>query len=140
MAVIRPPLSFSIKSLSRCIDASTLSSMLANPLSPSFLGIYSLPASSLGCITFYMVISSLVHLFKFISGSLQKGSQLSNEGYNPRIHSFEKVSAREFSSSPVIFFLNFVFPLHLFEGVILQDAQVYVGFVFTERCNLILIW
>ena len=70
---------------------------------------------------------SLVHLFKFISGPLGKGSGISNEGYSPGIYSFGKVSARkfclkQFSSSPEIFFLNFVFHFHLFDGVCLQDA------------------
>ena len=49
MAVISPPLCFSTLSSCHCIDMSRLSSMLANPLSPSFLDTYSLSTSSLGC-------------------------------------------------------------------------------------------
>ena len=36
--------------------------------------------------------------------------------------------------------LIFVFHLHLFDGVSLQDAQVFDDFLFTERSNLVLIW
>ena len=60
MAVISPHSSFSIKPSSRCIDASTLSSMLASPVPPSFLGTYNLSTSSLGCDALCMVISFLV--------------------------------------------------------------------------------
>ena len=42
------------------MDVSTLSSMLASPLSPSFLYTYSLSTSSLGCNTLCIVISFLV--------------------------------------------------------------------------------
>ena len=35
----------------------------------------------------------LVHLFKFISGSLEKGSRISHEGYRPGIYPFKKVPA-----------------------------------------------
>ena len=45
---------------SRCMDVSTLSSMLASRLPPSFLGTYSLSTSSLGCSALCMVISFLV--------------------------------------------------------------------------------
>ena len=41
VAVMSPPSCFRIYSLSRCMDASTLSSMLASPLPPSFLETYS---------------------------------------------------------------------------------------------------
>ena len=33
----------------------------------------------------------------------------------------------------MIFFLNFVFHLHLFDVVSLQNAQVFVDFYFSER-------
>ena len=58
MAVINPRSCFSMSSSSRCMDVSTLSSMLASPLPPSFLGAYSLSTSSLGCNVLCMVISS----------------------------------------------------------------------------------
>ena len=45
---------------SGCIDASTLSLILASPLPSSFLDTYSLSMLSLGCKAFYMVISFLV--------------------------------------------------------------------------------
>ena len=37
-------------------------------------------------------------------------------------------------------FLIFFFHFHLFDGVSIQDAQVSVGFLFSERSNLVLIW
>ena len=39
---------------------------------------------------------SLVHLSTFLSGPLEKGSEISNEWYSPGIYSSDKVSAREF--------------------------------------------
>ena len=72
---------------SRCIDAPTLSSVLASPLPPSFLDTHYLSTSSLGCSALWKNMHafpcSLVHLLKFISGPLKKGSRISNEGYNP---------------------------------------------------------
>ena len=87
----------------------------------------------------------LIHVFKFISGPLERGSGISNEGYTPSIYSFDEVTAGEFclklfSSSPEIFFLNLVFHFHLFDGVSLQDTQVFVGFVFSERSRFVVIW
>ena len=38
-----------------------------------------------------------------------------------------------FFSSPDIFFLNFVFHFHLFDGVSHQDTQVFVDFIFSKR-------
>ena len=61
---------FSMKSSSHCSDVSTLSSMLASPLPPSFLGTYSLSTSSLGCNALCMVISFLVLWFICLSSSL----------------------------------------------------------------------
>ena len=73
-AVNSPPSCFPMQSSNRCIDASTLSWMLASPLFPSLLD----------------------NLFKFISGPLEKGSRVSNEGYSPGIYPFYKGSACEF--------------------------------------------
>ena len=67
VAVISPPSYFSTLYLGRCIDASTLSSMLVNSL-PSFLDTYSLSTSSLGYSALCMVISFLV-LWSICSGS-----------------------------------------------------------------------
>ncbi len=33
-----------------------------------------------------------------------------------------------------------VFHLNLFDGVSLQDTQVFVGFIFFERSNFVVIW
>ena len=41
---------------------------------------------------------------------------------------------------PEIFFLDFIFHLHLFDRVSLQDSQVFEGIVFSEYSDLVLIW
>ena len=53
-----------------CMDVSTLSSMRANSLPPSFLGTYSLSTSSLGCNALCMAISFLVLWSICLSSSL----------------------------------------------------------------------
>ena len=52
------------------MDVSTLFSMLAYPLPPSFLGTYSLSTSSLGCNALCMVVSFLVLWSICLSSSL----------------------------------------------------------------------
>ena len=81
---------------------------------------------------------------RYIDMITKKGSGISNEEYSPGIYPFYKVPAIEFcleqfSSSPAIFSLNFVFHLNLFDGVSLHDAQVFVGFVLSECSNFVLI-
>ena len=71
-----PPLFFTLSSR-RCIDASTLPSLLASPHLLSFLDTYSLCTSSLGSHEFSC---SLVHLFKFLPRPLQECSRVSYEG------------------------------------------------------------
>ena len=61
---------FSMLYLSRCIDASTPSSKLANLLSPSFLDAYNLSTSFLGCNVLCMVISFFVLWSICLSSSL----------------------------------------------------------------------
>ena len=83
MAVISLRLCFSMESSSRCIDVTTLSSMLASPLPPSFLGTYYLSTSSLGCNALCMVISFLVLWFICLSSSLihmRKGPEYLTRG------------------------------------------------------------
>ena len=70
MAIISPLSCFSMQSSSHCMDVSTLSSMLASPLPPSFLGTYSWSTSSLGCNALCMVISFLVLWLICLSPSL----------------------------------------------------------------------
>ena len=70
MAVLSPPSYLCTYSSSRCIDASTLSSMMTSPLPPSFLDTYSLSMSSLGCNAIFMVISFLVLRSICLSSSL----------------------------------------------------------------------
>ena len=93
MAVNSPPSCFSMQSSSRCIDASTLSSMLASPLPSCFL-IHIVCQRRLWDAEPYLLLlvsCSLVHLFKFFSGPLQNGSRISNEGYSSGIYPFDKV-------------------------------------------------
>ena len=83
MAVIIPRSCFSVKSSSRCINASTLSSMLPNHLPRSFLHTYSLSTSSLGCSALCMVISFLVLWSICLSSSLvhlRRGPQYLTRG------------------------------------------------------------
>ena len=83
MAVICPLLCFSMSSSSRCMDVSTLSSMLASPLPPSFLGTYRLSTSSQGCNALCIVISFLVLWSICLSKSLvhlRKGSEYLTRG------------------------------------------------------------
>ena len=71
-AVISLPPRFSMSSSSHCIDASTLSSILACPL-PSFFfffDTYNLSTSSLGCKALCLVISFLVLWSICLSSSL----------------------------------------------------------------------
>ena len=70
MAVNSPPSCFPMLSSNHCIDASTLSSMLASSLPPSFLDTYILSTSSLGCCALRMVISFLVLWSICLSSSL----------------------------------------------------------------------
>ena len=63
VAVISFRVHFLMNSSCFCIDASTLSWMLASPLLPSFLDIYSLSTSSLGCRAVCIMISFLVHYY-----------------------------------------------------------------------------
>ena len=70
MAVISPRSCFSMSSSSRCMDVSTLSSMLASLLLPSFLGTYSLSTSSLESNALCMVIIFLVLWSICLSSSL----------------------------------------------------------------------
>ena len=70
-------------SSSRCMDISMLSSMLASPLPPSFVGTYSLSTSSLGCNALCMVISFQVLWSICLSSSLvnlRKGPEYLTRG------------------------------------------------------------
>ena len=70
IAVISLPPGFCMWSLSRRIDALKLSSILGRPLPPSFIVIYSLSSSCLGCNALCMVISFLVLWSIRLSSSL----------------------------------------------------------------------
>ena len=84
---------------SRCIDASTLSSMLASPLPPSFLETYSLSTSSLRCKALCIVISFLVLWSICLSSSLvhlRKGPEYLTSGTAQVFIPCDKVSINEF--------------------------------------------
>ena len=120
VAIISPPLGFSLLSSNHCIDSSTLSLMLASPLLPSFLDAYSLSTSSLGCNALCMVISFLVLWSIYLSSS-----RISNEVFIPSI----RFLLHSFVSSTFLALLRYsFFHLHLFDGVSLQDALVFVCF------------
>ena len=145
MAVISPRSCFSMYSSSRSIDASTLSSMLASHLPPSFFDTYSLSTSSLECNALCMVISFLFlwssclsHLVHFRKGP-EYQTRDTAQAFIPLIRFLLDSLSRVISSSSDIFFLDFLFHLHLFDSVSLQDGQVFVGFLFSERSNLVLI-
>ena len=71
VSTVNSPLSyFPMWSSSRCIEASTLSSMLVSSLPHSFLDTYSLSMWSLGCNALCMVISFLVLWSICLSSSL----------------------------------------------------------------------
>ena len=99
MAVISPSSCFSMLSSCRCVDASTLSSMLANPLPRSFLNSYSLSTSSLRCNALCMVISFLVLWSICLSSSLvlfKKGLEYLTRRYSPSIYSFDSFVSNSF--------------------------------------------
>ena len=122
--------------------------MLASPLPPSFLDTNSLSMSSLGCNALCMVISFLVLWSICLSLSsvhFRKGPEYLTRGtaqvFIPLIRFLlESFVSSSFPSSPEIFFLNFIFNLHLFDGVSLQDSQVFEGVIFSECSNFVLIW
>ena len=69
---------------------------------------------------------SLVHLFKFISGPLEKGSRISNEEYSPGIYSFDKVSVIEFCLE---WFSSF-------PGIIMIIIIIFADLTMNLRCTL----
>ena len=148
MPVNNPPSCFSILSLSRRIYASTLSSMLPNPFPPSFLDTYSLSTSSLACNALIIVISFLVLWSICLSSSLvhfRKGLEYLTKGTAKVFILLVSFRQESFVSSSFLVllrysFFNFVFHFQLFDGVSLRDAQVFVGFLFSEHSNLVLIW
>ena len=125
VAVISLSQCFSLLYSSRCIDATTLSSILVRPLPFSFLDIYRLSMSSLGCNALCMVISFLVLWSICLSSSLV---HLKNgPGHLTRKTALLFIPLIRFwlysfvSSSFLVFlrysFLIFFFYFHLFDGV-----------------------
>ena len=107
------------------MDVSTLSSMLASPLSPSFLGTNSRSTSSLGCNALCMVISFLV-LWSICQSSsvvhLRKGPEYLTRSTAQVFIPLIRFLLLSFVSSSFLVLLNFVFHFDLFDGVSLQDS------------------
>ena len=126
VVIILSPRFFNIvfKSLIRCIDPSTLSSMLTNPLSP-FLDTYNLSTLSLGCKALCIVVSFLVLWSIYLSSSLVHLKN--NPEYLPRgtAQVFIPLMSFKFPRSEKTS-LNFFFHLRLFHGVHFQYFQVLV--------------
>ena len=112
MAVYSPPSCFPMLSSNPYIDASTLSSMLASPLPPSFLHTHSLSTSSLWCSVLCMVISFLVLWFIYLSSSLvhfRKGSEYLMRGTAQVFIPFIRFLQLSFVSSIFLVLLQYSF-------------------------------
>ena len=135
-------------SSSRFINASTLSSILASPLSPSFLDTYSLSTSSLGWNALYMVISFLVLCSICLSSSLvyfKNGSE-----YLTRRTAQVFIPLKRFHQDSLVLscflillkysFLIFSFTSFCLMGSASNILHVFVGLLFSECSNSFLIW
>ena len=115
--------------------------MLVSLLPPSFLDTYSQSTSSLVCNALCMVISFLVFWSICFSPSLvhfkNAPKYLTRDTAQVFIPLISFMFYSFFSSSFLVLlrysFLIFFFHLHLFDGVSFQDAQVFVGLLFSER-------
>ena len=93
-----------------------------------------------------MVISFLVLWSICLSSSrvhLRKGPEYLTSGTAQVFIPSMKFLLESFVSSSFrveIFFSGHVFHLHFFDGVSLQDAQVFLGFIFFKRPNSVVIW
>ena len=99
-----------MQSSSRCIDALTLSSMLASPFPPSYLDTYSLSTSSLGCNALCMVISFLVLWSICLSLSLvhlRKGPKYLTWGTTQVFISLMRFLLKSFVSSSFLVLLRY---------------------------------
>ena len=106
-----------------------LSSMMAIPLPPSFLGTYSRSTSSLGCNALCIVISFLVLWSIFLSSSLvhlRKGPEYLMRGTAQVFISLIRFLQESFVTSSFLILLRFLFAFFfhfdLFDSVSLQDT------------------
>ena len=115
---------------------------------PSFLDVYSLSTSSLGCNAICMVISFLVLYSTCLNYSLvhfKNGpeylTRCTAEVFIPLI-SFLWYSFVSSSFLVLLWYssLIFFFLLHLFDGISFQVAQVFVNFLFSDISNFLFIW
>ena len=121
--------------------------MLVSPFATSFFDIYSLSMSSLGCKALFMVISFLVLWLICLSSSLvhfKNGLEYLTRGTAQVFIPLIRFLLHSFVSSTFLVllrysFFNFFFH-HLFDGVSFQDAQEFVGFLFSVCSILLLIW
>ena len=140
------PFTGPLQSLSYCIEALILSSILTSALPPPFFDTYSLSKISLGCKTLFIIKSFLVlwsiclsfSLVHFMNGPryLRKGTA---KTFIPlmRFLLYSLVS----SSFLVLLrysFLNF-FHLYLFDSICFQYSQIFLSFLFSEHTDLFLV-
>ena len=133
-AVISLSFLFLMQSLSPCIDVSTQSSTLVNPLTPSFLVTYSLSMSSLRCTALCIVVNVLVLWSICLSSSLFHF----RNGPENLIRKLPK-----FFISLIRFFLIFlkysflIFPF-ISTCLMVSASQVLVIFLLSKRSNSLL--
>ena len=149
MAVNSAPSCFLMWSSNHCIDASTLSSMLANPLPLSFLDTYCMSTSSLWCSALCMVISFLVLWSICLSSSpvhFRKGC-LADMSWSVYISKSQRrlcVSFSRTDSGLCIYYLfvwsNFSF-LHNSQWITLPTQSCQVLFPFcTSLLHSVIMW
>ena len=123
-AVICPFLFFLVLSLTPCLDASTQSLMMGNPLPPFFLDTYSLSVLSLGCNAFCIIINFLVLRSICLTSSLvhfKNGPEYLTRG-TAQVLLLPSLVSRGFLV--LLRFSYLFFHLCLFEGIRLQYSQV----------------
>ena len=135
MAVISLPLRFSISPSNRCVNMSTLSSLLLSPLPPSLLDTHSLTTSSLECNALCLVINLLVlwsssSLFHF-KNSPEYLTTRADQVFIPLTRFLpEGFVWNNYLALLRYSFKTFFFYFHLFDGVSFLYPQVFVGFLF----------
>ena len=137
--VISHPLHFLMESSSHLIDVSTLSFILASPLPPSFLGIYSLSTSFLPYASSWVFLFScpfvgvlLWSTLRMVPSILQGGQlrYLSLWWDFCYVVGFQVVSS--FCWGILFFFLLFFLSSPMFNSIRFQYFHVLVSFLFTS--------
>ena len=134
---------FSMSSSSRCIDASTLFTMPASHLPPSFRDIYRLSTSFLGCKALCIIITFLVLWCLCLSSSLvhfKNGPEYLMSGTALVFIPFISFLLYSLVLSSFLVHLRYSLKFfflhhHLFDGVYFQYSQVFLRFLFSECSN-----